>query len=252
MLESGDAHRVFGFEANPAVSIEPAEAAAQTTDCQRMVMSVKDSSGRGIPDVNVDVHLTGPSDTSEFCALEDGTPRRAPDRGGHEASPSQADEWIHSQPGSDSHHTEGETNADGDFIFGVTSGSSGDSQIQGWADADDNDELGTNERADTSIVHWGGGEGPSSKCTIKGNRRDNVLRGTPGRDVICGGGGDDTIRGRGGNDRIFGGSGNDNMRGNRGRDVLKGGRGNDRLNGGRGRDRCRGGRGKDSRFNCEA
>lgn len=250
--QSGDAHRVFGFEANPVVTIEPAEAAGQTTRCQRFEMSVKDAAGLGIADVNVDLHLTGPTDTAEFCDLADGTPRRAPDRAGHAASPNQADEGIHPEEGSDAHHTEGETGSGGKFVFGVTSGTSGDSLILGWADQDDNDELDGNEKSDTSVMHWGGGGGGSSKCTIKGNAKDNVLRGTRGADIICGGGGDDVIRGRGGKDKIYGGGGNDALRGNRGDDLIKGGPGNDRLNGGRGRDRCRPGRGRDSRVNCES
>ena len=248
---SGDAHRVFGFEANPVVSIEPAEAAGQTTTCKRFELSLVDGSGRRIPDANVDIHLTGPTDTAEFCDLADGTPRRAPDRGGHSGSPNQSDEGIHVEDGSDTHHTEGETNAGGKFVFGITSGTSGDSQLLAWADQDDNDELDANEKSDTAVMHWGGGGG-TSKCTIKGNSRDNVLRGTPGADVICGGGGDDVIRARGGKDKVYGGGGNDILRGNSGGDLIKGGPGADRLNGGRGRDRCRPGRGRDSRVNCES
>ena len=249
--QSGDAHRVFGFEANPIVTIEPAESAGQTTECKRFEMSVKDAAGLGIANVNVDVHLTGPTDTVEFCDLTDGTPRRSPDRGEHAASPNQADEGIHLEEGSDAHHTEGETTSGGKFIFGVTSGTSGDTQILGWADQDDNDELDANEKSDTAIMHWGGGGGGNSRCTIKGNAKDNVLRGTRRADIICGGGGDDVIRGRGGKDKIYGGGGNDTLRGNAGDDLIKGGPANDRLNGGRGRDRCRPGRGRDSRVNCD-
>jgi hypothetical protein len=253
IFDTGDAHRVFGFEANPLVTIEPAEAAGQTTQCQRFELSVKDASGLGIADANVDLHVSGPTDTTEFCDVGDGDPRRAPDRGSHTASPDQPDESIHLEEGSDSHHTEGETDAGGRFVFGIVSGTSGDSQILAWADQDDNDELDANEKSDTSIMHWGGSDGGgSSKCTIKGGGKDNVLRGTPGADIICGGGGDDVIRGRGGNDKIYGGGGNDTLRGNGGGDLIKGGPGNDRLDGGRGRDRCRPGRGRDSRVNCES
>jgi Ca2+-binding RTX toxin-like protein len=251
---SGDAHRVFGFEGNPVVSIEPAETAGQTTTCQRFVLSVADRTGRGIPDTNVDVHLTGPTDTAEFCDPGDGSPRRTPDRAGHTASATQTDEGIHQEEGSDVHHTEGETGSGGEFVFGITSGTSGDSQIFAWVDQNDNDEFESNERSDTSLMHWGGddpGPGPS-KCTIKGDATDNVLRGTPDADIICGGGGDDVIRGRGGNDKIYGGGGDDSLRGNAGKDVIKGGRGADRLDGGRGQDSCRPGRGRDSRVRCES
>ncbi len=248
--QSGDAHRVFGFEANPVVSLEPAETAGKTAECKRFELSVNDGSGLGIADVNVDVHLTGPTDTDpEFCDLEDGSPRRFPDRGEHSASFNQFDEGIHQEDGIDSHHTEGETNDGGKFVFGVTSSSSGDSQILAWVDQDDNDVFDANERSDNSIVHWGGGSG--TRCTITGNAKNNVLNGTSGDDVICGRGGDDRIRGRGGNDTIIGASGNDLLRGNRGRDLLRGGRGSDRLDGGSGRDTCRAGAGRDSKIRCE-
>lgn len=83
-------------------------------------------------------------------------------------------------------------------------------------------------------------------CTIKGTRRDDVLRGTPKRDVICGLGGNDVMRGLGGNDLIKGGAGHDVIYGNKGNDRLLGQRGNDTLFGGRGRDVLLGGPGKNA------
>jgi len=80
------------------------------------------------------------------------------------------------------------------------------------------------------------GGGSSTRCTIRGNRRANILRGTSRRDVICGGGG---------NDRIVGGRGNDVIDGGPGRDRISGGPGNDRITGGPGRDVIVGGRGRD-------
>jgi Ca2+-binding RTX toxin-like protein len=95
----------------------------------------------------------------------------------------------------------------------------------------------------------------SSKCTITGTARRDVLRGSRKRDVICGQGGNDLIRGLGGNDLIRGGAGNDRALGGSGRDriygssgndALFGQGGNDRLSGGKGRDRLVGGTGRDS------
>jgi Ca2+-binding RTX toxin-like protein len=95
----------------------------------------------------------------------------------------------------------------------------------------------------------------SSRCTIMGTARRDVLRGTRKRDVICGQGGNDAISGLGGNDvirggagkdRALGGSGRDRMYGNSGNDALLGQGGNDRLSGGKGRDRLVGGPGRDS------
>ena len=77
-------------------------------------------------------------------------------------------------------------------------------------------------------------------CTITGDSRGNVLRGTPGRDVICGLGGNDTILGLGGNDVLKGGPGNDVLKGSGGRDTLLGGKGKDTMFGGAGSDRING------------
>jgi hypothetical protein len=71
--------------------------------------------------------------------------------------------------------------------------------------------------------------GPSSDCTIRGTRGNDILAGTRGRDVICGLAGRDTLVGRGGNDVLRGGAGRDLLRGGRGRDVLNGGSGVDRA-----------------------
>lgn len=96
--------------------------------------------------------------------------------------------------------------------------------------------------------------------TLAGDRRANVLLGTPGRDVIAGLGGNDDIRGMGGRDIICGGPGRDRLLGARGNDLIRGdvgadrlvgGRGRDRLVGGKGRDRCFGGPGRDRGLGCE-
>ena len=108
------------------------------------------------------------------------------------------------------------------------------------------------------------GSAASSKCSIRGTPKNDVLRGTSKRDVICGLGGRDRILGLGGNDviragsgndrvsagagrdQILGNAGNDRLFGQRGADRLYGQRGTDRLYGGKGRDRVFGGQGKDS------
>lgn len=82
-----------------------------------------------------------------------------------------------------------------------------------------------------------------ARVTLAGDRRANVIIGTPGRDVIDGLGGKDKIVGKGGNDILCGGPG---------RDKLIGGKGRDKLIGGKGRDLCAGGAGKDKSRSCEA
>ena len=78
--------------------------------------------------------------------------------------------------------------------------------------------------ADKRVVH--------EDCTIVGTKRDDILRGTSGKDVICGYKGDDVIKARGGPDLVYGGSGKDRVRGGPGRDELQGEEGNDKLVGG--------------------
>jgi len=101
------------------------------------------------------------------------------------------------------------------------------------------------------------------RCTIKGDARSNILRGTNKRDVICGLGGSDVIEGLGGNDLLRGGRGVDVLEGDAGADELYGRygsdsldavdgvEGNDAMNGGEGADACQGDRG-DAKKGCEA
>ena len=91
-------------------------------------------------------------------------------------------------------------------------------------------------------------------ATIRGDNRNNVKRGTDGRDtfylyggddVASGGGGSDSIFAGAGADRLNGGGGNDFLYGDDGADLLFGGDGADRLYGGNGPDRLNGGTGGD-------
>jgi len=94
--------------------------------------------------------------------------------------------------------------------------------------------------ADQRIVHH--------DCTIEGTARDDILRGTGGKDVICGKQGDDVIKAAGGRDTVYGGSGKDRVRGGPGRDALYGEDGNDRLRGGADSDDLQGQKGNDRLF----
>jgi uncharacterized repeat protein (TIGR01451 family) len=145
--------------------------------------------------------------------------------------------------------------------------------------SDTNDPYGKSD-SDTEQTTVQAGPVPTCRgevATIVGSRREDVLRGTSGRDVIqtragddavrglagrdliCAGTGDDTVRGGAGNDKAFGAggrdgiggqSGDDVLKGNAGRDRLKGGRGDDTLRGGSGNDRCHGGAGDDTAGSC--
>lgn len=242
---SGDAHRVFGLEANPLISIEPAEAQETPGTCQRLVLSVIDQTGQPMGDLSVDVHATGPTDDIHFCNPNDGSSRRAPDQGGHAAVSDEPTSGFHQSETADTHHTEGETSSSGRFIFGVTSPNEGDTEILGWVDVADNDERGTDENGDTSVLHWAGELTEERRCTISGTPGNDRLTGTDDDDVICGRGGDDTLIGAGGNDLLLGGRGRDSLDGGPGNDELRGSRGPDTLVGGAGEDLVIGGRRSD-------
>ena len=106
------------------------------------------------------------------------------------------------------------------------------------------------------------GAGPPSattRCTITGTNRSDLLYGTPGPDVICAGNGDDRVYGLGGDDILIGGNGKDTLVGGEGSDLLLGQNGkdsldardgvagNDRADGGRAPDRCSADAGDDLR-----
>lgn len=266
--DSGDAHRIFGFEASPLVGLSPAENEDATGGCAKFVMRVTDQTGQALTGQNVDVHLTGPEETPNFCDPADGSasPRRAPDQGGHSVVSGHGDQGAHVSDGPDTQHTEGETNAQGAFVFGVKGNEPGDSRIEAFIDRNDNDVQDPEDGQDSALMHW---VSPNA-CTQTGTAHGDVLTGTTGFDRICGRGGNDVIRGMGGNDvllgaggadvikggrgndRASGGAGSDRLFGNAGNDSLKGGSGKDVLNGGAGRDACKTGPGRDKTRKCES
>ena len=241
--DSGDAHRVFGAEANPLLSIEPAETAANIGTCQKFVVSLLDQTGQPIGGENVDAHLTGPGNSGNFCSPADGTgtDRRAPDQGSHVADGDETDEAYHDEGGTRTHHTEAETTGNGRFVVGIESETTGDAQLTVWLDGDGDDLQDQGETNDISIMHWES----EGACDITGTNGPDVLTGTDAPEKICGFGGNDTITGGGGNDVISGGAGADTVRGNAANDTVRGGAGNDKVTGGGGSDRLFGGGGRD-------
>ncbi|MFN2586487.1 MAG: calcium-binding protein, partial [Actinomycetota bacterium] len=240
---SGDAHRVFGAEANPLLSIEPAETAANTDTCQKFVVTLQDQTGQPIGGENLDAHLTGPGNSGNFCSPDDGTgtDRRAPDQGGHIADGDETDEAYHNEGGTRTHHTEAESTSNGRFVLGIESATTGYAQLTVWFDQNGDDIQSDGEVNDVSIMHWEA----EGVCDITGTNGPDDLTGTDAPEKICGFGGDDTIRGGGGNDTILGGAGDDMLRGNAANDTARGGAGNDKVFGGGGSDRLFGGGGGD-------
>ena len=237
--ESGDAHRVFGLESAPIITINPVNGRGTVRTCQRVVIAAQDQSGAPISNQNVDVHLRGPGDEPHFCDVDDGSDRDSPTDGGHATEAGEQDEAFHG--GSNTRHTEGRTGDAGRFVIGIIAGRTGTSQLTTWVDLTENDELDGSESSAEADFEWGAASG----CTKRGTNGDDVLTGTTGKDRICGRGGDDVIVGRGGNDTLIGGGGDDVLRGNAGADTIGGGGGRDTLIGGGGKDVMNGGRNRD-------
>lgn len=237
--ESGDAHRVFGLESAPIVTINPTQGRGPRDTCQRIVVAAQDQSGAPISDQNVDIHVKGPGNQPHFCDIDNGSDRESPTDGGHSDEAGEQDEAFHG--GSNTRHTEGETGEAGRFVVGIFAGRTGISELTAWVDLTENDEKDGSESSAEANFEWAEPTG----CTKTGTRGDDVLTGTRGKDRICGRGGDDVIVGRGGNDKLLGGGGDDVLRGNSGADVLTGGGGRDRLIGGGGNDTLNGGSNRD-------
>ena len=241
--DTGEALRVFGYEAQPLLGLEPAEAEIVTGDCRRFQVFLRDQTGQPIGGANADLHVEG----GHFCRPVDSPALRAPDAGGH-TDPAGAAEAGHAD-GSPALHAEGETLPDGSLVFGVTSDVAGDVRLSAWLDRDDDDLPDGDGPSDTSVLHVVDAAGG---CSILGSEGPDVLRGTPGADVFCALEGNDVIKGLGGADTVLAGEGRDRVVGGPGRDSLRGGRGRDLLDGGRGRDTCKGGPGRDRLVRCES
>jgi hypothetical protein len=243
--DSGDAHRVFGYEALPALTLTPAENESTVGACATFTVSLADHSGQAVVGDNVDVHLNGPDDGVAFCAPEGEASARPPAEGGH--SLGHAGQSAHVEAaGADTYHVEGETDSRGLFTFGVQSDAPGDSGVVVWLDRVDDDFPASDDATDRSVMHW-----IAPRCSITGTDGADRLRGTAGADRMCGFGGNDTMFGLAGDDVLVGGRGADRVTGGPGDDVLRGGPGDDVLRGGDGRDRCTG-RPPDRATTCES
>lgn len=92
--------------------------------------------------------------------------------------------------------------------------------------------LGTATNITGGVSHITDVLGGSGNDNLKGDSKDNFLRGNGGNDTIDGGAntsGGDILIGDAGNDKITGGAGNDLLFGGTGADTLSGGAGNDLL-----------------------
>jgi Ca2+-binding RTX toxin-like protein len=110
-------------------------------------------------------------------------------------------------------------------------GGSGDqSGLAGAGSGNDDQQeyiAGDDGQTASQVSGGGGGGGGGGVNPIIGDRFDNNLVGTDGRDLINAQGGDDTLFGGAGDDHILAGKGDDIIQGGIGDDTMAGGHGDD-------------------------
>lgn len=124
--------------------IDPDGPTASPGDCQSMTLIAREG-GNPLIGGNVDIHISGPDSSVQFCSPSGfSQSRRDPDVGGHVAG-------THEDG---TRHAEGETDSTGRFVFGVSSLSDGVTEVLGWLDQTDDDTLGTAEPRAPAQVSW--------------------------------------------------------------------------------------------------
>lgn len=124
-------------------------------------------SGAPFSNANVDIHLQGPNPEVTFCEVAGGAPTRPPESGPHVGS-------VHDDG---TRHAEGETGSNGRLTFGVTSASSGETQVQVWSDITEDDTL-DGEPARVGTVTW---VPPGARTISISSSRSRVPKGRPVR-----------------------------------------------------------------------
>ncbi len=158
--EASDTEFAQWYSANPTLDFDPLGNSSPAGTCTKYVLKARAGTAV-IAGTNVDIHATGPDDALDFCDPGGATTRRAPDKptdGPTEHTAEDAGESVHvSSGGADTQHTEGETDDQGNFVFGVVTAESGDTQFTAWLDGEkefDDDELGTGEALGSATHSW--------------------------------------------------------------------------------------------------
>lgn len=127
-----------------SIRISPTAGGGTTGSCQRVQATVR-RGGSTLAGANVDVHISGPDSSVAFCTPSDASPSRIPDGGSH----------VSGADDEDTKHLEGETDASGVFVFGVTSGTQGSTEVLVWADELDDDFMDGVEPRVVGAMEWG-------------------------------------------------------------------------------------------------
>ena len=144
---SGSARLGWGQEPPPLEQqafLDPTSASTAVGGCQRFVLTVKEG-GNPASGQNADVHISSGETTPSFCSPSDATGTRTPDSGEHVTG-------THSDG---AQHIEGELDAQGRMIFGVTAPSEGRVTVQAWLDESDDDTFASGEAVAGANVNFG-------------------------------------------------------------------------------------------------
>ena len=192
--DSGDAHRVLGYEQVPTSvtlnnfnqTVPTANAGGDFGCSPTITATVLDQNSRKVAGANVDVHASGPTDNLFFdddnATNDESDASQPPDKGGHTAE-SGVDcesstipppftsnvQGDHDSPTNDTKHIESApgTNDDGTFSFRLNNRSRtlGTTDVFVFADNDDNDQYCASEPSATTAIGWGGAPTPGAAPT---------------------------------------------------------------------------------------
>lgn len=166
--ESGDAHRVTGYQAFPtSFTIAGVTTSVASNTCTpAIIATLFDQNGNTIGGANTDVHGQGPDDGLQFddsdASGNTSSSHKAPE--GHTTQvardcestppPTGGTQGVHAETTADRKHIESTTGTadDGTFKFRFFSAVAGATQYTIWSDDDDNDRLcGLEAQGDGSI-----------------------------------------------------------------------------------------------------
>lgn len=157
------------FTSDINLAITPTDSSEPAWGCAEHRVIVQ-AGGSKVQGLNIDLHARGPKNDLAFCSLPGHDPVRPPDLGEHTGPLSRdgigaSHPATHAECGGTSdtlgtvcRHAEGETNSDGELVFGLVSSSAGDSTVEAWVEGDrglrfDVDTRSTTIRA-ASTVSW--------------------------------------------------------------------------------------------------
>lgn len=171
--DSGDAHRVFGYDADPtSITLAGASGEQTVNRCTGPITAtVFDQNGNRVVGANADVHAQGPNETLAFDdndASSNSTsasqpPEDHPTQGARNCEsttnppPGAGSQGWHEDGAMDRKHIESTTGTDdeGTFSFKLFSNAQGTTQYTVWADEDGNDKLCSQEAQANGSLGWG-------------------------------------------------------------------------------------------------